>query len=129
MPDRQYIRHIEIECPACHRLITVGDRGVRLEPPLPRAVRSVEATPPPVLKPKERRIAVLLAQDQPNKCIAAREGIGERMVEIYRARIYRVLGVHGNAGVMRRLLQLGWVEAVEPGADAGRPGDPCSPPA
>ena len=49
------------------------------------------------LSPQQRRVATLVAEGDLNKVIAAKLDIGERMVEVHRARAFEKLGVDSSA--------------------------------
>lgn len=56
-----------------------------------------------VLSPREREVAQLVAQGQPNKCIAARLGISEKTVHIHRHKVLDKTGL-ANAAELARLM-------------------------
>lgn len=56
-----------------------------------------------VLSPREREVAQLVAQGQPNKCIAAQLGISEKTVHIHRHKVLDKTGL-ANAAELARLM-------------------------
>ncbi len=69
------------------------------------------------LTPQQRRVALLVAQGELNKVIAAQLEISERMVEVHRARVFERLGVDSAAGVATTIEKLRALGLVASGAD------------
>lgn len=59
------------------------------------------------LSPRERQIAVLIAQGLPTKAIALRLGISVWTVSTYLRRIFARLGVQSRAAMIARLFEHG----------------------
>lgn len=57
-----------------------------------------------VLSPREREVAQLVAQGQPNKCIASELGISEKTVHIHRHKVMDKTGISTAAELARLML-------------------------
>ena len=72
-----------------------------------RADRREQETRWNALTVREKEVASCLAQGMPNKVIAAKLGIANRTVQVYRASIYVKLGVRSPAEIANLIHQLG----------------------
>lgn len=72
-----------------------------------RADRKEQETRWNALTVREKEVASCLAQGMPNKVIAAKLGIANRTVQVYRASIYVKLGVRSPAEIANVIHQLG----------------------
>lgn len=66
------------------------------------------------LTPQQGRVAVLVAAGDPNKLIARKLAISERMVEVHRARVFERLGVDSAAAVATTVEKLRVRGVLEP---------------
>lgn len=65
--------------------------------------------------PRQRQIAILIAQDKTNSEIAEELGISKGTVEAHRGELYTRLNVHSAVGVYREAMIRGWVRPPGPG--------------
>lgn len=82
-----------------------------------RAIRQALASPShlgegliDLLTPREREIAVLIAQSYSSKEVAARLNISIKTAENHRANLMRKLGVRDVAGLVRFIVRQGLVD-------------------
>ncbi|HET9932156.1 MAG TPA: helix-turn-helix transcriptional regulator [Polyangiaceae bacterium] len=66
---------------------------------------ALEQPPEARLSPRERQVSTLLAEGYAIVNIAAVTGLSEHTVRTYARRVYRKLGVHSRASLVRRLLE------------------------
>lgn len=65
-----------------------------------------------MLTPRQREVAVMLANGRRNKEVAASLGMSERTVEVHRANILRTLGVNGAAQLAVLVCRAGMLESA-----------------
>lgn len=65
-----------------------------------------------MLTPRQREVAVMLANGRRNKEVAASLGMSGRTVEVHRANILRTLGVNGNAQLAVLVCRAGMLDGA-----------------
>lgn len=65
-----------------------------------------------MLTPRQREVAVMLANGRRNKEVAASLGMSERTVEVHRANILRTLGVNGTAQLAVLVCRAGMLDGA-----------------
>lgn len=82
---------------------TVAGGGVYLMPEIAQQLARVRVDP---LTRREREIALLLAQGQEVREIAAALGLSPKTVHVHRANLFAKLGINNNVELARRMLNL-----------------------
>lgn len=82
---------------------TVAGGGVYLMPEIAQQLARVRVDP---LTRREREIALLLAQGQEVREIAAALGLSPKTVHVHRANMFAKLGINNNVELARRMLNL-----------------------
>ena len=82
---------------------TVAGGGVYLMPEIAQQLARVKVDP---LTRREREIALLLAQGQEVREIAAALGLSPKTVHVHRANLFAKLGITNNVELARRMLNL-----------------------
>lgn len=70
------------------------------------------------LTPRQREIAMKIADGKATKAIAYELGVTENTVEAHRYQLYNRLGVHSIAQLVAELYRMGWVPAAVEGTVA-----------
>ena len=73
------------------------------------------------LTPQQRRVALLVAEGDLNKVVAAKLEVSERMVEVHRAKVFEKLGVDSAAGLATTVADLRSVGTYKPPPSDRRP--------